>query len=104
MVEVSDDARIYGNVYGGGDIANVGETAAKPDYTSVPSSVTAQANMLFFVESLGHNEGAPQARSKFQIAVCAADFWFKCILDERKSPTVSHCQASEKRKTVSDSL
>lgn len=40
MVEVSDDARIFGNVYGGGDIANVGETVASPDYTSVPLSVT----------------------------------------------------------------
>ena len=43
-VEVSDDARIYGNVYGGGDIANVGTvatqngTVATQNYTLMPKS------------------------------------------------------------------
>lgn len=31
-VEVSDDARIFGNVYGGGDIANIGLENHTPDY------------------------------------------------------------------------
>lgn len=40
-VEISDDAQVFGNVYGGGDIANVGiYDANKNDYTSKPSSVS----------------------------------------------------------------
>lgn len=38
-VEISDDASIFGNVYGGGDIANIGEDTT-PDYKSAPSSVS----------------------------------------------------------------
>lgn len=53
-VEVSDDARIYGNVYGGGDIANVG-TEATQDYTLMPksSSTLSQADGSF--ESYSHD-------------------------------------------------
>lgn len=40
-VQISDDAQVFGNVYGGGDIANVGVyNANKNDYTSKPSSVS----------------------------------------------------------------
>ena len=39
-VQISNDAKVYGNVYGGGDIANVGEYVANRDYTSKPSSVS----------------------------------------------------------------
>lgn len=38
-VEISDDASIFGNVYGGGDIANIGVDTT-PDYNSAPSSVS----------------------------------------------------------------
>ena len=53
-VEVSDDARIYGNVYGGGDIANVG-TVATQNYTLMPksSSTLSQADGSF--ESYSHD-------------------------------------------------
>lgn len=40
MVNVSDDAKVFGNVYGGGDIANVGPTSYTPDYTNKPESET----------------------------------------------------------------
>ena len=40
MVEISDDAKIYGKVYGGGDMANVGPDNYTPIYTSKPSSNT----------------------------------------------------------------
>ena len=40
MVEVSDDARIFGNVYGGGDIANVGGKDYTPAYDTFPQSTT----------------------------------------------------------------
>lgn len=40
MVEVSDDARIFGNVYGGGDIANVGAKVYTHNYASFPQSTT----------------------------------------------------------------
>ena len=39
-VQISNDAKVYGNVYGGGDIANVGEYVASRDYTSKPTSVS----------------------------------------------------------------
>ena len=38
LVEISDDAKIYGNVYGGGDIANIGDKIKTPDYTIKPIS------------------------------------------------------------------
>ena len=38
QVEISDDAKIYGNVYGGGDIANIGDKIKTPDYTIKPIS------------------------------------------------------------------
>ena len=38
QVEISDDAKIYGSVYGGGDIANIGDVIETPDYTSKPIS------------------------------------------------------------------
>ena len=38
LVEISDDAKIYGSVYGGGDIANIGDKIETPDYTIKPIS------------------------------------------------------------------
>lgn len=38
IVEVSDDAKIYGKVYGGGDMANVGLEVYTPDYSIKPQS------------------------------------------------------------------
>ena len=38
MVQISDDAKIYGKVYGGGDMANVGPEDYKPDYSIKPLS------------------------------------------------------------------
>ena len=42
FVQISDDAKIYGRVYGGGDIANVGKEDKDytPDYTKKPTSIT----------------------------------------------------------------
>ena len=40
QVEISDDAKIYGSVYGGGDIANIGDEIKTPDYSSKPISVS----------------------------------------------------------------
>ena len=42
FVQISDDAKIYGKVYGGGDIANVGKEDEdyKPDYSKKPTSIT----------------------------------------------------------------
>lgn len=37
-VEISDDAKIYGKVYGGGDMANVGPENYTPDYSKKPTS------------------------------------------------------------------
>ena len=49
MVEVSDDALVYGKVYGGGDLANVGEESDNTDYTAKPESksVLNQSNGAF---------------------------------------------------------
>ena len=46
LVEISEDAKIYGNVYGGGDIANIGDKIDTPDYTIKPisESTIAQAD------------------------------------------------------------
>lgn len=38
IVEISDDAKIYGKVYGGGDMANVGPEDYNPDYRIKPQS------------------------------------------------------------------
>ena len=53
-VEVSDDARIYGNVYGGGDIANVGTKAKQQDYTSMPQSSSKLSQTDGSFESYSH--------------------------------------------------
>ena len=54
QVEISDDAKIYGSVYGGGDIANIGDEIKTPDYTSKPVSESkiAQPN-----DENGHEAG-----------------------------------------------
>lgn len=54
QVEISDDAKIYGSVYGGGDIANIGDKIKTPDYTSKPVSESkiAQPN-----DENGHEAG-----------------------------------------------
>lgn len=38
QVEISDDAKIYGSVYGGGDIANIGDEIKTPVYSIKPIS------------------------------------------------------------------
>ena len=38
IVEISEDAKIYGKVYGGGDMANVGPKDYTPDYSIKPQS------------------------------------------------------------------
>ena len=42
FIKISDDAKIYGKVYGGGDIANVGQEDKDyiPDYSKKPTSIT----------------------------------------------------------------
>ena len=56
MVEVSDDAKIYGNVYGGGDNANVGEASTSPSSPSSPSS--SSPSSLSSVSTLAQSSGA----------------------------------------------
>ena len=52
-VEISDDAKIYGNVYGGGDIANIGDKIDTPVYTKpISESIIAQAD-----DKDGHKAG-----------------------------------------------
>ena len=54
QVEISDEAKIYGSVFGGGDIANIGDEIKTPDYSSKPisESTIAQKN-----DAEGHKEG-----------------------------------------------
>lgn len=54
LVEISDEAKIYGSVFGGGDIANIGDEIKTPDYSSKPisESTIAQKN-----DAEGHKEG-----------------------------------------------
>lgn len=55
-VEVSDDARIFGNVFGGGDIANIGQESPKPDYATeaLSASEIDQTNGTFKSYSAGN--------------------------------------------------
>ena len=53
QVEISDEAKIYGNVYGGGDIANIGDVIEKPNYSSKPISVSEIAQN----DTIGHEAG-----------------------------------------------
>ena len=55
QVEISDDAKIYGSVYGGGDIANIGDVIETPDYTSKPISESKIAQKKDDAE--GHQAG-----------------------------------------------
>lgn len=54
LVEISDEAKIYGSVFGGGDIANIGDEIKAPDYASKPISESkiAQEN-----DTEGHKAG-----------------------------------------------
>ena len=54
QVEISDEAKIYGSVFGGGDIANIGDEIKAPDYSSKPISESkiAQPN-----DENGHEAG-----------------------------------------------
>ena len=53
QVEISDEAKIYGSVYGGGDIANIGDEIETPDYTNKPISVSTIAQE----DKNGHQAG-----------------------------------------------
>ena len=55
QVEISDDAKIYGSVYGGGDIANIGDVIETPDYSSKPISESKIAQKKDDAE--GHQAG-----------------------------------------------
>lgn len=54
MVEISDDAKIYGKVYGGGDMANVG-LEGKQDYSIKPIS---QSNIDKETGDINNNEAS----------------------------------------------
>ena len=54
MVEISDDAKIYGKVYGGGDMANVGPEG-KQDYSIKPIS---QSNIDEETGDINNNEAS----------------------------------------------
>ena len=53
IVEISDDAKIYGKVYGGGDMANVGPAEYTPDYSKKPQS---SSNIDTETGDIIHNE------------------------------------------------
>ena len=54
LVEISDEAKIYGSVFGGGDIANIGNEIKTPDYSSKPVSESTIAQKD---DAEGHKEG-----------------------------------------------
>ena len=57
-VEISDEAKIYGSVFGGGDIANIGdtiETPKKPDYYS--SKPISESKIAQKDDTEGHKAG-----------------------------------------------
>lgn len=53
IVKISEDAKIYGKVYGGGDIANVGPEEYTPDYSKKPQS---SSNIDTETGDIIHNE------------------------------------------------
>lgn len=53
IVEISDDTKIYGKVYGGGDMANVGPEEYTPDYSKKPQS---SSNIDTETGDIIHNE------------------------------------------------
>lgn len=53
MVEISDDAKIYGKIYGGGDMANVGPEKYTPNYSTKPIS---QSNIDKETGDINNNE------------------------------------------------
>ena len=53
IVKISEDAKIYGKVYGGGDIANVGPEKYTPDYSKKPQS---SSNIDTETGDIIHNE------------------------------------------------
>lgn len=55
FVQISDDAKIYGKVYGGGDMANVGPENYTPVYSSKPTSITAISNSGAMDTEIGYN-------------------------------------------------
>ena len=55
FVQISDDAKIYGKVYGGGDMANVGPDNYTPVYSSKPTSITAISNSGAMDTEIGYN-------------------------------------------------
>ena len=54
LVEISDEAKIYGSVFGGGDIANIGDEIKTPDYSSKPVSESKIAQVK---DANGHEAG-----------------------------------------------
>ena len=54
LVEISDEAKIYGSVFGGGDIANIGDEIKTPDYSSKPIS---ESKIAQKDDAEGHKEG-----------------------------------------------
>lgn len=54
LVEISDEAKIYGSVFGGGDIANIGDEIKAPDYSSKPIS---ESKIAQEDDAEGHKEG-----------------------------------------------
>lgn len=61
IVEISDDAKIYGKVYGGGDMANVGPDKYTPDYSIKPQSYS---NINKETGDIDNNNEAPSYDAK----------------------------------------
>ena len=65
-VEISDDAKIYGKVYGGGDMANVGPENYKQDYSIKPIS---RSNINKETGDIDINEESSYITDKFRTLV-----------------------------------
>lgn len=61
IVEISEDAKIYGKVYGGGDMANVGPEDYKQDYSIKPQSYS---NINKETGDIDNNNEAPSYDAK----------------------------------------
>lgn len=57
LVEISDEAKIYGSVFGGGDIANIGDTIETPNYSIYSIKPISVSTIAQKDDTEGHKEG-----------------------------------------------
>ena len=57
LVEISDEAKIYGSVFGGGDIANIGDTIETPNYSIYSIKPISVSTIAQKDDAEGHKAG-----------------------------------------------